>query len=104
MTPAPKRRDTWAFTAIIAIVLIVAIHRLLILSGALSRGRPRFPWLVVGTLTGFLVGLFFMPAAARIGIPFHYAARPVGGAIAGAVIGAILEARHRNHPKISNRK
>jgi uncharacterized membrane protein YeaQ/YmgE (transglycosylase-associated protein family) len=93
--------DTWAFIAMIAIVAIVAAHRLVSIA---SKRRLRFPWIIVGTLTGFLVGLFFMPAEARIGIPIHYAARPVGGAIAGAVIGAILEARHRNHPKISNRE
>src|SRR5262249_27415314 len=96
--------DRLAFAALAAIALITCGHRLLIWCSAASSTRLRFPWLLVGTLAGFLVGLTFMPAEARIGLPIHYAALPVGGAIAGAVMGAIREARVRRRLETSDRE
>ncbi len=94
--------DTLAFYVFAAILLIVAFHRILIWSGAANESRLKFPWLIIGALTGFLVGVFFTPAQAMAGVPMRYAARVIGGAIAGVLIGAIIEAR--TCQKVSNRE
>lgn len=74
----------WFIAASAILIHLWAAHQI---------GLMRFPWLLGGMLAGLIVGIFFTPAEARIGLPINYAVRPITGAAAGAFIGVIMERR-----------
>jgi hypothetical protein len=74
----------WVLPALGSLILVMVAHR---------SGLMGLPWLLTGMLAGLIVGILVIPAEARVGLPLNYAVRPIIGAAAGAVIGAIVERR-----------